>query len=175
MPSPRLVAFLEELQAPMERQQAAAEALILRVPGEGQANLPANEENELLQEVAAEIMGPVQAWVRAVQDLADAERAWGPSENARRAGRDFAQATDEFLAVWARLLEVQPATEPMRHVLALVHAGFYEYFLSGPRELWRSGQDIVAGKAEARLTFEPQAPSLRDASSELRRLRARQR
>lgn len=173
MPSPRLVAFLATLDGPTQGYQARAEALILRVPGEGQAALTREAEAHVLMEVAEGIIPPVQAWVKAVQDLAATERAWGPADNARRAGQDFAAATAEFLAVWEHLLQVQPATEPMRHVLALIHTGCYEFFLSGPTALWRSCRDIAEGKAEARLTFEPQGPSLNEAAQELRRLRQR--
>lgn len=173
MASARLVAFLGELDGPMPGFQARAEALILQVPGEGRPALRADEEAEVLMRVAEGIIPPVRAWVRAVEDLAAAERAWGPADNARAAARRFNAATEEFLAVWGRLLEVQPATEPMRHVLALIHAGCYEFFLSGPAALWRECRDIAAGKAEARIAFEPAGPSLNDAAQELRRLKAR--
>lgn len=173
MPSPRLVAFLEELDPAMARFQPRAEALILRVPGEGHPALTADAEAEVLIRVAEGIMPPVRAWVAAVNALAAAERAWGPSDNARRAGRQFNAATEEFLAVWDHLLQVQPATAPMRHVLGLIHIACYEFFLSGPTALWHSARDIVEGKAEARLTFEPSAPSLRQATHELNQLRMR--
>jgi hypothetical protein len=170
-PSPRLVAFLGELDAALPGQKARAEALILRVPGEGKPALRADEEAGVLLHVADGIIPPVQAWVRAVKELAEAEQAWGPREHAAQAGRRFAAATQEFLDVWERLLDVQPATEPMRHVLGLVHQGCYEFFLSGPLDLWQACRAIAAGEREARLTFEPSAPSLNDASQELRRLR----
>lgn len=173
MASPRLVAFLGELDGPMAGFQARAEALILRVPGEGQAALTAEAEAEVLMRVAEGIIPPVRAWVAAVNALAAAERAWGPSDNARRAARDFCSATEEFLAVWDHLLQVQPATEPMRHVLGLIHAGCYEFFLSGPTQLWRSCRAIVGGQAEAKLVFEPAGPSLNEAAQELRRMRVK--
>lgn len=173
MPSARLLAFLEAIEAPMQRHQARAEALMLRVPGEGQPALAPEAEAHVLMEVAEGIIPPVQAWVNAVKDLATAEQAWGPSDDARRAALEFSAATEEFLAVWEHLLKVQPATEPMRHVLGLVHAGCYEFFLSGPSALWRSCRQIAEGKAEARLVFEPQGPSLNQAARELRMLRKR--
>jgi len=108
--------------------------------------------------------------VRAVQELAEVERGWGSRERAQAAAARFNASTEAFLAVWERLLLVQPATEPMRHVLGLVHQGCYELFLSGPRDLWRSVQAIVEEGAPPRLDFEPQAPSLQQATHELRRL-----
>ncbi|MCA1814314.1 MAG: hypothetical protein LC624_10260, partial [Halobacteriales archaeon] len=100
------------------------------------------------------------------------ERAWSPSEGARRHAQEFAAATERFLGLWEHLLRIQPATEPMRHVLGLVHQGCYELFLSGPVDLMRSCDAIVRGEAAARLDFAPSAPSLRQATHELRQLRA---
>jgi hypothetical protein len=170
-PSPRLVAFVGELDAAMPALQARAEALILTVPGEGQPSLRADEEAVALMRAAEGIMGPVQGWVKAVQALADAERAWGPREHAARAGQAFVAQTEAFLGVWEGLLRIQPATPPMRHVLGLIHTGFYEFFVSGPTSLWRSAGAIVEGKEEAKLAFEPAAPSLNQASQELWALR----
>lgn len=171
MASPRLVAFLEALDAAMPRQLERAEALILRVPGEGQPALAADAEARVLQGIGDGLAGPVQAWVQAVRALADVERGWGPRDRAREAGLAFNRATGEFLDLWERLLLVQPATPPMRHVVGLVHQGCYEFFLSGPRDLWRGCRGIVEGKAEARIAFEPSAPSLTQATHELRALR----
>lgn len=170
-PSARLLAFLGELDPGMPGHKARAEALILRVPGEGQQALAAAAEAEVLVQVAEGIIPPVQAWVKAVQALAATEQAWGPADNARRAGQAFDAATEEFLAVWEHLLRVQPATPPMQHVLGLMHQACYEFFLSGPLELWQSCADIAAGRRESKLTFEPAAPSLNEAAQELRRLR----
>ena len=171
MPSARLLAFHGELDAALPALQARAEALILRVPGEGQPAMTAEAEATVLTHVAEGIIPPVQAWVKAVQDLASAEKGWGPSEHARAAGARFVRATEDFLEVWQRLLLIQPATEPMRHVLGLIHLACYEFFLSGPVELRHVAGEIVAGKREATLTFEPSAPSLNQAAQELRRLK----
>jgi hypothetical protein len=173
MASPRLVAFQEELARAFEAQRGRAEALILRVPGEGQPALLQEHEAGVLQHVAEGIIPPVQGWVKAVQQLAEVERGWGSTERARGAARAFSEATEAFLQVWERVLLVQPATEPMRHVLGLLHLGCYELFLSGPAELARSCADIAAGKAEAKLSFEPAAPSLAQATHELRTVTGR--
>lgn len=173
MASPRLLAFLGVLEDTLAEQQRRAEALILRVPGEGQVALSAAAEAEVLMHVAEGIIPPVQGWVKAVQDLAATERAWGPSANAAAAAQRFNAATEQFLAVWDKLLLVQPATEPMRHVLGLIHTACYEFFLSGPAALGRSCRDIADGKAKATLEFEPSAPSLNQAATELRRLKAK--
>ncbi|MCA1813347.1 MAG: hypothetical protein LC624_05275, partial [Halobacteriales archaeon] len=90
MASPRLAAFAEELRQAMKEQQPRAEQLILRVPGEGHAALDAASEAELLMAIGGSLGEPVNAWVQAVQALATTERAWGPSEGARRHAQEFA-------------------------------------------------------------------------------------
>lgn len=169
MASARLVAFLDELAPRMEEFQPRAEALILRVPGEGQPALTAESEAAVLVHVADGLVPVVQGWLRAVDDLATTERAWGPADRAREAAHRFNEQTEKFLHVWERLLLVQPATEPMRRLLGLMHQGCYELYLSGPQSLWHSCRDIVAGEQEARLVFEPEAPALALATQELRR------
>ncbi|HEV8361857.1 MAG TPA: hypothetical protein VGR28_15525 [Candidatus Thermoplasmatota archaeon] len=173
MPSPRLAAFAAELEAPLAAQKARAEALILRVPGEGQQPLRADAEARALLALADRLGPLVQGWVGALEELAALERARGPDEDARGAARRFLRLTEEFLAAWEGLLRIQPAKPAMQRLLGLVHVGCYELFSSGPADLARSCRAIAAGEAEARLAFEPEAPSLVLATQELRRLAPR--
>jgi hypothetical protein len=163
------MAFLRELDSAMPAFQARAEALILRVPGEGLPALRADEEAHVLMATADRLAPIVQGWLRAVHALADIERGWGPAERAQEAGIAFNAHTEDILRAWDALLAVQPSTERMRRVLSLIHQGCYELYLSGPRSLWESSRDVARGQAEARLVFEPEAPALALATQELRR------